>query len=74
MAGLNAAAALGGILSIAPDSGEFLPEDKRIDWLGSFLVTAGLVLIVFVLSQGEIAPQRWRTNCTSSVPRLSFVF
>ncbi|TEB31658.1 MFS general substrate transporter [Coprinellus micaceus] len=62
MAGLNAAAALGGILSIAPDSEEFLPEDKRIDWLGSFLVTAGLVLIVFVLSQGEIAPQRWRTN------------
>lgn len=46
--------------------------DKRIDWLGAFLITAGLVFIVFVLGDGEIAPKKWRTpcklifNCTAS--------
>ncbi|KAF5341786.1 hypothetical protein D9611_001152 [Ephemerocybe angulata] len=61
MAGLNLLSAIGGFVSITPDLKEHLPLDRRIDWLGSFLVTAGLVLIVFVLSQGEIAPQQWRT-------------
>lgn len=42
-----------------------IEADKRIDWLGAFLVTAGLVLIVFVLGQGESAPQQWRTGCES---------
>ena len=54
---------LGGLISIDND----LPSeevDKRIDWLGAFLVTAGLVFIVFVLSQGELAPRRWSTPCT----------
>lgn len=53
---------LGGLISIDND----VPSeevDKRIDWLGAFLVTAGLVLIVFVLSQGELAPQGWSTPC-----------
>ncbi|KAK7451311.1 hypothetical protein VKT23_012652 [Stygiomarasmius scandens] len=35
--------------------------DRRVDWIGSFLVTSGLVLIVFVLAQGEIAPNKWAT-------------
>ena len=35
--------------------------DKRVDWIGAFLVTTGLVLIVLVLSQGEIAPHQWAT-------------
>ncbi|KAJ2916092.1 hypothetical protein MD484_g4337, partial [Candolleomyces efflorescens] len=61
MAGVTALSALMGIVSVKPDRQEELPRDKRVDWLGSFLVTAGLVLIVFVLSQGEIAPQRWET-------------
>lgn len=38
-------------------------KDKRFDWLGAFLVTAGLVQIVFVLSQGELAPKKWATPC-----------
>jgi hypothetical protein len=56
---------LGGLISIDND----VPSeevDKRIDWLGAFLVTAGLVLIVFVLSQGELAPQGWSTPCKRS--------
>ena len=38
-------------------------KDTRVDWLGAVLVTAGLVLIVFVLSEGEIAG--WKTPCAS---------
>lgn len=53
---------VGGLVSIDDD----IPSeevDKRVDWIGAFLVTAGLVLIVFVLSQGELAPQKWSTPC-----------
>ena len=31
--------------------------DKRVDWIGSFFVTTGLVLIVFVFGQGDVAPR-----------------
>ena len=37
--------------------------DKRIDWLGAFLVTSGLILIIFALSQGKYALQGWATPC-----------
>ncbi|KIM37307.1 hypothetical protein M413DRAFT_13459 [Hebeloma cylindrosporum] len=51
---------LGGLIYIDND----VPSeevDKRIDWLGAFLATGGLVLIVFVLSQGELASRGWAT-------------
>jgi len=35
--------------------------DKRVDYLGSFLVTAALTLIIFVLSDATVAPQGWST-------------
>ncbi|KAE9386545.1 hypothetical protein BT96DRAFT_1005987 [Gymnopus androsaceus JB14] len=35
--------------------------DHRVDWIGASLVTSGLVLIVFVLGQGEVAPEQWAT-------------
>lgn len=34
---------------------------KRVDWIGASLVTIGLVLIIFVLGQGEIASNGWKT-------------
>ena len=37
---------------------------RRLDWLGALLVTAGLTFIVFVLSDGSIAPNGWKTGCT----------
>jgi hypothetical protein len=37
-------------------------EDHRVDWLGAFLISSGLVLVVFVLSDGETAPQGWKTS------------
>jgi hypothetical protein len=47
--------------------------ERRIDWLGAFLVTAGLVFIVFVLSDGEIASNGWKTGCRCSLcPLKSF--
>lgn len=36
---------------------------KRVDWIGASLVTIGLVLIIFVLGQGEIASDGWKTPC-----------
>lgn len=50
-----------GLLSIPKDEPS-TEADRRIDWLGAFLITAGLVLIVFVLSDGEIAPNKWATS------------
>ncbi|KAH7884855.1 major facilitator superfamily domain-containing protein [Phlebopus sp. FC_14] len=59
-AGLAALCLLGGLVSFDADnvSSEM---DRRVDWIGATLVTSGLVLIVFVLGQGEIAPQGWKT-------------
>ncbi|KAF8621484.1 hypothetical protein AX15_007772 [Amanita polypyramis BW_CC] len=59
-AGLTGFYVLIGFLVIDKD----LPStetDRRIDWLGGFLITAGLVLIIFVLSDGEVAPNKWAT-------------
>ncbi|KAF8625057.1 hypothetical protein AX15_005579 [Amanita polypyramis BW_CC] len=59
-AGLSALSLLAGLFSIDRD----LPSvelDRRVDWIGAALVTAGLVLITFVLGQGELSPEKWRT-------------
>ena len=47
-----------------------------MDWLGAFLVTAGLTFIIFILAQGEIAePRQWGTGCEwFSVFSLRFCF
>ncbi|OJT07812.1 Drug resistance protein [Trametes pubescens] len=61
LTGLSAVCCLGGLLSIDNDVPHDLP-DRRVDWLGAFLVTAGLTLIIFVLSDGSIAPNGWKTG------------
>jgi hypothetical protein len=43
-------------------------EDRRIDWIGGFIVTAGLCLFCFSLTESGIAEQGWATPCTSSHP------
>ena len=35
-------------------------EDKRVDWIGAALITTGLVLIVFVLSDAPTAHKSWK--------------
>lgn len=69
--GMTVLCFIGGMISIDKD----LPStevDRRVDWIGAFLVTAGLVLIVFVLGQGEIAPQQWATPCKLYGPPIIF--
>ena len=36
-------------------------SDKRLDWVGAMLVTVGLILLQFVISDGQGAPQGWKT-------------
>lgn len=36
-------------------------RDKRVDWLGGLLSTAGITLLTFGLSAGPTAPDRWAT-------------
>ncbi|KAF8261648.1 efflux transporter [Lactarius quietus] len=35
-------------------------EDKRVDWIGAALITVGLILIVFVLSDSPNARRGWK--------------
>jgi hypothetical protein len=64
-AGISALIFIGGLLTIDPDQPS-TEEDKRVDWFGSFLITAALTLIIFVLCDGSIAPNGWRTSCALS--------
>ncbi|KAJ7916039.1 MFS general substrate transporter [Mycena leptocephala] len=61
MTGMACFCAIGGFLLIDPDVPS-TETDKRVDWLGAFLVTTGLVLLVLVLSQGSLAPNGWKTG------------
>ncbi|KAJ6480375.1 MFS general substrate transporter [Mycena sanguinolenta] len=59
-AGMAALCFIGGIFTI--DSDIPSPDtDRRIDWIGAFLITAGLALLLFVLGQGQLAPHGWKT-------------
>jgi MFS family permease len=60
MTGIDFLCFMGGLISFDKDKPS-TETDHRVDWLGAFLVTAGLVLIVFVLGQGELAPKQWAT-------------
>ncbi|KAL4074935.1 major facilitator superfamily domain-containing protein [Scleroderma yunnanense] len=59
-AGLAALTFLGGTISMEADKVDN-NTDRRVDWIGATLVTVGLVLIVFVLGEGEIASKGWNT-------------
>ena len=52
LTGLSGACFVAGLLVIDKDKPSE-EEDRRVDWFGAFLVTAGLTLIVFVLSDGS---------------------
>ncbi|KAG2031738.1 major facilitator superfamily domain-containing protein [Suillus americanus] len=48
---------ISGMISFDAD----VTSTEAVDWIGASLVTVGLVLIVFVLGQGEVASQGWKT-------------
>lgn len=62
-AGIGLLSFIGAIISIDKDTHHKIESDRRVDWLGAFLVTAGLVLVIFVLSDGEAASNGWKTSC-----------
>lgn len=59
-AGLSLAAMIGGAFAFDADE-RSTDLDQRVDWLGAALVSAGLVLVVFVLGQGELATDGWKS-------------
>ncbi|KAJ6468230.1 MFS general substrate transporter [Mycena sanguinolenta] len=60
-AGMSALCVVGGIFAIEPDMPS-TESDHRVDWIGAFLSTAGLLLLLFVLGQGQVAPHGWKTG------------
>ena len=63
-AGLCGFVFLLGLVSIENDEVD-LSGDRRVDWFGAFLVTSGLAMLLFVLGDGAVAVNSWRTNCKS---------
>ncbi|KAJ7140142.1 MFS general substrate transporter [Mycena filopes] len=72
LAGISCFCAACGFMVIDPDVPS-TETDKRVDWLGAFLVTAGLILLVFVLGQGSIAPDGWKTGYIIALLVLSIL-
>ncbi|KAK4688236.1 hypothetical protein P7C73_g1875, partial [Tremellales sp. Uapishka_1] len=58
-AGLAAGIAICAWFVIPND--ELHTRDRRIDWVGAALVTIGLIFIQFAISDGEVAPDEWKT-------------
>lgn len=59
---VNALCFVGGSLSIDEDP-PHPKDDRKVDWLGAVLITTALVMILFVLGDGESAPKQWATGC-----------
>ncbi|KAG1868619.1 major facilitator superfamily domain-containing protein [Suillus subluteus] len=57
VAAMSALTGISGMISFEVD----VTSTEAVDWIGASLVTVGLVLIVFVLGQGEVASQGWKT-------------
>ncbi|KAL1410774.1 hypothetical protein Q8F55_001716 [Vanrija albida] len=72
LAGATAACGVAGWLAILPDRG--LDPDCRIDWVGAAIITIGLVLFQFSISDGESAPQGWKTGYIIALLILSLFF
>ncbi len=54
-----------GLLALDQDTHHLDPTlDRRVDWIGAFLVTTALVFLTFSLGDGNAAPYGWRTGCT----------
>ncbi|KAJ6453099.1 MFS general substrate transporter [Mycena sanguinolenta] len=73
IAGMACLSALGGFLIIDPDVPS-TETDRRVDWIGAFLATTGLILLVFVLGQGSIATHGWKTGYIIALLIVSVIF
>ncbi|KAJ3747276.1 putative efflux transporter [Lentinula detonsa] len=73
VAGITVLSMTTAMVSFNPDHPS-TEEDQRVDWIGASLVTTGLVLIVFVLGQGEVAPKQWSTPYIIALLIVGVVF
>ncbi|CDO78208.1 hypothetical protein BN946_scf184701.g6 [Trametes cinnabarina] len=73
LAALSAACCIGALVSIDNDFPSDV-ADRRVDWIGAFLVTAGLTFIIFILSDGTVAPNGWKTGYIIALIILGVLF
>ncbi|KIR31181.1 efflux protein [Cryptococcus deuterogattii 99/473] len=66
LAGLSLFPVVGGVFSIPPEPSKKDNGNRRVDWMGAFLITAGLSLFSFALTQSGLVEKGWRTPCKSS--------
>lgn len=66
LAGLSLFPVVGGVLSIPPEPSRKDNGNRRVDWMGAFLITAGLSLFSLALTQSGLVEKGWRTPCKSS--------
>jgi MFS family permease len=59
--GVAFAVAIAGYFVVVPD--RHLDTDRRVDWIGAGIITVGLVLLQFSISDAESAPNGWKTGC-----------
>lgn len=60
--GLIATTILAAIFSVPNDIAETRKRAVKMDWLGSALIVAGLILVVFATTDASHAPNGWRTS------------
>lgn len=61
LAGLSLFPVVGGVLSIPPEPSKKDNGNRRVDWMGAFLITSGLSLFSFALTQSGLVEKGWRT-------------
>ncbi|TXT07461.1 hypothetical protein VHUM_03181 [Vanrija humicola] len=62
-----------GLFVIPRDLAKHQATDKRIDWLGGFLITAALCLFTFSITQSGIADKGWATPYIPALLATSIV-
>ncbi|OWZ80201.1 efflux protein [Cryptococcus neoformans Bt85] len=56
---------------LVPNDGSH-SSDRRVDWIGAALVTVGLIFLLFAISDGENAPDGWKTSYVLALLIIGF--
>ncbi|ADV20469.1 efflux protein [Cryptococcus gattii Ru294] len=56
---------------VVPNDGSH-SSDRRVDWIGAALVTVGLIFLLFSISDGENAPNGWKTSYVLALLIIGF--
>ncbi|TXT04304.1 hypothetical protein VHUM_04191 [Vanrija humicola] len=71
--GLAAVIATFALLYVPADKQKGPGYDRRIDWLGAAMVTSGLVLLQFTVSDGVSAPRGWHEPYVPALFSVSII-